>query len=478
LFVVLVASLGCRSTAAKATEKEGTAAAAPSAAATPSETVRIAIGTQDTTINCATAGLIVRQGKLLEQHLPKSGRYQNVKYEIVWKNFTSGPPLTSEMVAGKLDIGMMGDFPAVLNGVALRKSGGSRYIATISGNVRGGGNALVVPKDSPARTLLDLKGKQISVPFGSAAHAMLLRAIRDLNWDPEKDVSLVSQSPEVGGTSLKSGKIDGHADFVPFGELFPFRGFARKIYDGSSVNRPTSHGIVVRSEFADQHPEIVVGYLKSMLAADSLVAKDPEKYSELIQEVTGVEAEVNYMFHGPLGVQTRDYTLKPEFKQGLTIAVETLSLLKRMEGTFDVESFVTDRYIRQAAKELGLDYDARLRSYEKLPLTEKDARTGEPVAQPNHAAQIWVAGEAKVRSYASAASAFDALRELEAQQKRVRVMFVHDHETGVKLLAPSAWYVKAGPAISAFLLKRDAEAKAKSQSAVVLEFGKIKAGKP
>ncbi len=59
-------------------------------------------------------------------------------------------------------------------------------------------------------------------------------------------MTLVSQSPEVGGSSLKANKIDAHADFVPFAELFPFRGFARKIYDGSGVKVPTAHGVLVR----------------------------------------------------------------------------------------------------------------------------------------------------------------------------------------------------------------------------------------
>ncbi len=42
------------------------------------ETIRIAIGTQDTTINCATGGLIIRELKLLEKYLPHDGRYKDV----------------------------------------------------------------------------------------------------------------------------------------------------------------------------------------------------------------------------------------------------------------------------------------------------------------------------------------------------------------------------------------------------------------
>ena len=54
------------------------------------EPLRIAIGTQDTTINCAAGGVLIRELKLLEKHLPHDGKYKDTQYDIQWKNFTSG----------------------------------------------------------------------------------------------------------------------------------------------------------------------------------------------------------------------------------------------------------------------------------------------------------------------------------------------------------------------------------------------------
>jgi len=43
----------------------------------------------------------------------------------------------------------------------------------------------------------------------------------------------------------------------------------------------------------DSHnPEIVVAYLRAAIEADGLLAAEPEKYSELIAQVTGIEAAV------------------------------------------------------------------------------------------------------------------------------------------------------------------------------------------
>jgi len=442
-------------------------------AVTSEETVRVAIGTQDTTINCATGGPLVRELHLLEKYLPHDGKYAHVKFDIRWENQPTGAQLNSKYLANQLDIVQMADFPSVIGATALKAAPGnveSFYIANLSGGIHGAGNAILVPSDSPVQSLSELKGKKISVPFGSTAHAMLIRAIQDLGWDPNKDVEIVTQTPEVAGSALKAHQIDGHANFVPFGELFPFRGFARKIYDGSSTGVTTTHGVQVRSDYAGKYPEIVVAYLKATLEADRLFREKPEELSEQLAGWTGVDAEVYYAFHGPQGIQTRDYSLKPEYVNAIAKAQESLKVLKKVEHEIDVAHYVNDTFIRQAAREFGYDYDARLKDYSALPFTEEALDTHAKVTEPNLAGQIWVKGEPKVRLYSSVTVTFAALRELEAAGKTVRVTFVHDRESGNKLFADKVWYVQKDGKLSAFLLKQSALDWAKKNGGSVLPF--------
>lgn len=441
------------------------------------ETIRVAIGTQDTTINCATGGLLIRELKLLEKYLPKDGKYQGVQYDIEWKNFTSGAPLTNEMVAGKLDLGAMADFPASFNGAAHEKAGKkSLFISVLSGSTLGSGNGIVVPKGSPVQSLAELKGKTISVPFASTAHGMLLRAVKAQGWDPDKDVTITTQAPEIAGSALQANKIEAHADFVPFAELFPHRGYARKIFDGSQAKAPTLHGSLVDAAYAAKYPEVVVAYLRAAIEADRLIAAEPEKYSELIAKVTGIEAEVSYLFHGPLGLQTRDFTWKPEYRQAVRTSIETLRLLKRTDTDIDVASFVNDSYVRTASRQAGLDYEQQLKNYERLPLKAKDAASGKPITDFRRLTQVWVVGEPLVRHYASADTAFAELRKLEKAGRKVRTVYAHDQESGLKLLAADAWFVVQGKEISAFLLKADAEGYAKKHQGRVVTYDLLKAG--
>ena len=439
------------------------------------ETIRIAIGTQDTTINCATGGLLIRELKLLEKFLPRDGKYKDAQYDIQWKNFTSGAPLTNEMVAGKLDLGSMADFPGSFNGAAFQKAGKqSQFITVLSGSTQGSGNGIVVPKTSAVQSLAELKGKTISVPFASTAHGMLLRAVKAQGWDPERDVTIVTQAPEVAGSALQANKIEAHADFVPFAELFPHRGYARKIFDGSQAGAATLHGSLVDTDFAKKYPEIVVAYLRAAIEAERLIAAEPEKYSELIAKVTGIEAEVNYLFHGPLGLQTRDFTWKPEYRQAVQTSIDTLRLMKRTDADLNVNSFINDQYLRTAFKQSGIDYEVRLKNYARQPLTAKDAASGKAITDYKRVAQLWVAGEPLVRSYASTEAAFSELAKLEKAGKKVRVMYAHDRNSGLKLLAEDAWYVSARKEISSFLLKDAAEAWARQNGGKVLDYSAAK----
>jgi len=216
--------------------------------------------------------------------------------------------------------------------------------------------------------------------------------------------------------------------------------------------------------------------LRAILEADRLIAAEPEKYSELIAKVSGIEAPVIYLFHGPLGLQTRDLTWKQQYRQAVATSIETLKLLKRADTDLPLETFVTDSYVREAFKASGLDYEARLADFKPLPLVANDEATGKPIASFERVAEIWLADEPRVRHYATAEGALHALVGFEKAGKTARAVYAQDRATGNKLLAPQAWFVRndAGE-ISAFLLKGDAEAWAKAKGGGVLNFAAAKA---
>lgn len=438
--------------------------------------IRIAIGTQDQVINTAVGGATVRELELLEKHLPTDGKYEGVDYDIQWSSYTSGPPITNKMLADQIDIGLMGDFPAVINLIKFQQEAAdanSVFIGTLAYSPNGAGNAVVVPKDSDATSLADLKGGTVSVPFGSAAHGMVLKALADAGLDPETDVDLISQAPEVGGSSLRTGQIDAHADFVPFGELFPFRGFAKKIFDGAQTGVPTLHGITVRSDFAEEYPEIVVAYLKAVLEANQMFQADPEGISAQIEEWSGIEKEVVYMFLGPSGLQPLDPTIREVQVSALKNSIATLTSLGKIEKPVNPEevvNWIDESYLLTAMEDLGLDYDEVIATAEAFQITGEDALTGEAIEDPKLAAQLWVQGEEKVANYASIANMIKALSALQTEGQAADVMFVHDYNNGWKLFAENAYFVSNGDEVAAFLVESDAQTYASSTGGQMTAF--------
>jgi NitT/TauT family transport system substrate-binding protein len=433
--------------------------------------VTVGIGTQDTTTNTVTAGTIIRQLNLLEKYLPKDGKYANIKFQFEWNNFTSGPPVTNGMMANKLQFGMMGDYPLVVNGFTFQNNpeSKSRLIAVAAYNRFGSGNGLVVHKDSSYFELSDLKGKLVSVPFGSAAHGMVLKAMQDRSW-PADYFQLVSQTPEVGSTNLQEKKIDAHADFVPFAELLPFRGFARKIFDGVETNLPTWHGVVVRTDFAEKYPEVVVAYIKALIAANEWFRADPKLASEKIQEWTGINKEVVYIFLGPGGNMTTDPTIKPILIDAAAQDAKVLQNLGRMKE-FDVAQWVDDSYVRKAFAELKLDYDAQLASTANYEVKGEDKFCNKSIVDPHKAGEVWVDGEG-IEPFSSAACTLAAYSSLKAKGKKINVAYVFDSARGIKLFADQAYYAVGSDksAISPFLLKKDAEDYAARNAGRVMSF--------
>jgi len=429
------------------------------------EALDIGIGIQNTTTNTVTGGIVLQQLGLFAKLLPKTGKYKDMAYSLSWQDFTSGPPIVNGIMANNIQIGMMGDYPLLVGGATGQTTGNTtELVAILAYNAHGGGNGIIVNKDTPLYDFDDLKSKTISVPFGSAAHGMLLRAlqIRGLTND---FWNLVSQSPEIGATNLQQNRIDAHADFVPFPELLPFRGFARKIYDGAETGVPTLHGVIVRKDFADKYPEIVVAYIEAVIQANNWFRSNPQAAAEKIEDWTKINKEVAYIYLGPNGIMTLDPTIKPAWVAALKTDYQVLQHLNMIKP-LDIDTWVNDTYARQAFKNEGLDYDKELKSMSSSDVKGQDPVCRTPIANPAEAGQIWVRG-GDIISFSSPTCTLLGVRQYQAAGKALNAVYLVDHQLGIKVFADEAYFavtdkLPGKPDITPFLLKRDAESYAKA----------------
>ncbi|MGV9414907.1 ABC transporter substrate-binding protein [Nocardia sp. NPDC003693] len=420
-------------------------------------TVVVNIGYQSKTINTVTAGTLLRDRGTFEAELDALGAATGVKYKVEWKDFASGPPVTAAMLAGQVDIGSMGDAPILVNGSKTRDHADvrSELIAVTGYNLRGSLNQVVVPMDSTATTLADLRGQVVSTSIGSAAHGMLATGLTGAGLAVD-DVKLLGQDPPVGASALTGGQAAALAQFVPWPQSLVFQGKAKLLYDGGSANIATLHAVVANKRFGERHPEVVAAFLAAQRETADYLNGDPLAAAQRVAEVTGLPVEVVYLYNGPNGPVHFDSTLKTPLVDALGKLLPFLKGLGAL-GDLDLGQFINDRYVREL---YGADYETRKADTSPpSKLAGVDSACGGEVSDQATASEVWFTGKATT----SVARTPACLLKLIAQSADpVRVAYVPDAGTGLRLFAASAVWVRnpAAPAeqnLLAFAVRTDAD---------------------
>ncbi|MEB3226771.1 MAG: LysR substrate-binding domain-containing protein [Synechocystis sp.] len=258
-----------------------------------SETMTLNIGTQNRTIQTVTAGLIIQRLGLLEHFLPREGRYGKLSYQIQWWDYTSGAPIVAGLESKNIDIGILGDYPLLLSAhpsTNQSPTGQTRLVSFVASNLDGQGNEIIVPDHSSFKSLEDLQGRVIAVPFRSAAHGMLIRSLHHKHLlDNVNLTSIDNFDPRY--LTNPTYPVDGYAYFAPFHEIVKHRGGFRRLLQESYNELPTFHGVVVQASLAEQYPEIIVAYLKALIAAQYWYQKTPLA-SSLVSQWLGLDPAI------------------------------------------------------------------------------------------------------------------------------------------------------------------------------------------
>ena len=400
--------------------------------------VEVVVGYQSKTINTVTAGTLLRARGYFEQQLAEQGRKDGRTYRVSWQDYDSGAPITAQMLADKIDIGSMGDYPLLINGSRAQEAGGpgTRLVSVTGYNPLGALNSVVVPNSSTAHTLADLKGRKVSTSVGSAADGTLVQALRKAGVQ-DADVSKQNQQPAIGASALQAGSVDALAQFVAWPGQVVFGGGARLLYDGAALGRPTLHGVVVRQKYGAAHPEVVEAFLRAQADATRYLNEQPLAASQQVAEATGLAPEVVHLYNGPNGIATFALPLRPELLAALRDDVPFLKSVGVLKA-LDLDTFVDPSYLARAA----------LPDIAPARITGTDAVCGTPVDDPAKAGEIWFDGESGTRPAATPACLLKAVKA--AGDRKVRAAYVPDAATGTRWFADKDLWARDGAELLPF----------------------------
>jgi len=163
----------------------------------------------------------------LEALLRAAAELEALPYRLEIAQFPAAAPLLEALNAGAIDIAWAGDAPttfALANGIP------AHIVSAHRSN--GAGTALLVPPDSPVRTVADLKGRQIGTSRGSIGQALVIAALR-ANKLPQDAVRFAYLLPADAKAALESGSIDVWASWGVFVAQAVLVDHDRVVVDGS-----------------------------------------------------------------------------------------------------------------------------------------------------------------------------------------------------------------------------------------------------
>jgi NitT/TauT family transport system substrate-binding protein len=208
------------------------------------------------------------------------------------KTFNAGPEEVTALLAGALDIGYIGPNPSVnayvqSNGEAVRVVGGATA----------GGAYLVVRPDIDKAS--DLEGKKVATPqLGNTQDVALRVWLKKQGFKTDTsgggDVQVTPLDNALALDAFKQNQIAGAWVPEPWATRLINEGGGKILVDERTLwpqGQYVTTNIIVRTQFLDEHPDVVKQVLEGNLAAIDFIETNrtqAEQYvGTQIQEITG-----------------------------------------------------------------------------------------------------------------------------------------------------------------------------------------------
>ncbi|WP_184256332.1 aliphatic sulfonate ABC transporter substrate-binding protein [Rhodopseudomonas rhenobacensis] len=203
--------------------------------------------------------------------------------DVKWVEFAFGPPLLEALNTGNIDYGYTGDAPPVF---AQAARANLLYVAALPS--AGKNEAIVVPENSPIKTVADLKGKRVGFAKASSSHNTTVAALEKAGLS-YSDITPVYLAPADAAVAFAGGNLDAWTIWDPYLALVE-KGKVRVIVSAKDVHEANAFFLANR-DFTAKHPD-VVAKLNQIFADESVWATS--HHAEIVKalhESTGLETE-------------------------------------------------------------------------------------------------------------------------------------------------------------------------------------------
>ncbi|HQU78385.1 MAG TPA: sulfonate ABC transporter substrate-binding protein [Azonexus sp.] len=204
---------------------------------------------------------------------------------VKWTEFPFGPPLLEAINVGSIDVGTVGESPPVF-----AQAAGADLVYVGNEPPAPGAEALLVPKDSPIRSVAELKGKKIAVAKGSNANYLLVKLLENAGLK-YSDVEVVYLAPADARAAFESGRVAAWSIWDPFLAAAEKQLSARVLADGRGAVANHQFYLAARA-FAEKHPEVVHILLEELDKIDQWGKQNPQEVAKFLAPQIGIEQPI------------------------------------------------------------------------------------------------------------------------------------------------------------------------------------------
>ena len=268
---------------------------------------------------------------LLKQHGGLDAHLKPLGFTAEWSEFPSGPPILEAMRAGAIDFGQTGDAPPVF-----AQAGRTDLVYVANEPAAPLGEAILVPKDSPLRSLADLKGRRVALNKGSNVHFFLVKALEKAGV-AYRDITPVFLAPADARTAFESGAVDAWAIWDPYLAAAQAATGARTLSTAEGIAGNLQFYLADRS-FAARNPKVVQAITDAVREVDDWEGAHPADAAAELAEAIKLPVPV---VATALGRQAHGVApLSPEVTAGQQAVADTFLALHLIPKKLDVGAVV------------------------------------------------------------------------------------------------------------------------------------------
>jgi len=244
-------------------------------AQTPSRTLRI--GHQKGWLS------ILKARGTLEKRLAPLG------VAVTWTEFNAGPVQLEALNVGSIDFGDVGEAPPIF-----AQAAGAPLVYAGATVPRPHLEALIVPRDSPIKTVADLKGKKIGFNKGSNVQYFLVKLL-EKHGLKYADVQAIFLPPPDARAAFQKGAIDAWIIWDPFLASAQKTLDAQILADAKGIVNNRGYYFTSR-DFATKNTDVLKIVIAEINAVDIWIGKNKPAAAAELATVLGLDKNITELY--------------------------------------------------------------------------------------------------------------------------------------------------------------------------------------